>query len=217
MARKRKFGSRRRHHSRRHRFNPLGSLSGLPGAFTAGYNIETAKMAGSVLAGGIGTMFVSNLVLDKVVGMVMKRNTDELLTRIVDFLATGLVAGGIATGSRYVMPFRSNEVLAGGMLAAFSRLLPPKWTGGAALAPGMKGWSNELGLESMNLDGLNDYTSFPQIANPLRMNGMGDFVSVPQVGMAPQLIAGLGDFAMPRQAGAPVMAGMDAIVAGEIG
>jgi hypothetical protein len=230
MAKRRKFGSRRHRYSRRHRrFNPIDAIQHPFRSFAAGYSIETAKMAGSVLAGGIGTMFVSNLVLDKLVGAVMTRKPDEWLTRVVDFLATGLVAGGVATGARYVLPYRANEVLAGGMLAAFSRLLPPSWVAGASLAPGMKGWSDDLGLQSMNLGDfampgqmnnplrMGDYVSQPQINAPLHMRGMGDFVSVPQMSAAPQLIAGMGDFVSVPQAGRPMIAGMDAIVAGEIG
>jgi hypothetical protein len=170
-------------------------------------------------------MFVSNLLLDNLVSKIMKRDSESWLSRGVDFLATGLVAGAVAVASRYVMPYRSKEVLAGGMLASFSRLLPPAWVGGAQLSPALKGWSEDLGMSTM---ALGDFANPNQSANTL-MAGMGDAATFGQVG-AP-IMAGMGDFANPNQRmlgdfvaagpnapiGAPLMAGMqDDIVAREI-
>ena len=195
--------ARRKHHKFRRRHNPIGSLTAPFGAFTAGYSMETLKLAGSVLGGGIVTMLGSNLLIDNVVRKIVPAT--GLMGKIVDFLATGLVAGAVATGSRYVVPFRSNEVLAGGMLAAASRLFPQ------IQAPQLKGWSDDLDMGPIPLGDFAD----PQRAAMPMMYGMGDFVAAgPQAPINRPMLAGMGDAAAFNQVQNPVsLTGMEGLVA----
>lgn len=210
---------RRKHRKYGKRHNPIGSLTAPWRAFTAGYSVETLKLAGSVLGGGLVTMLGSNLLIDNVMRKFIKGASTDWLVKATDFLATGLVAGIVATGSRYVLPYRGNEVLAGGMLAAFSRL------GIGQAPPKLAGWSEDLSMGPMNIgdyadprevsapimDGMGDFAD-PRRASMPVMYGMGDFVNAgPQAPINRPMLA---DYSAFRQVGNPIqMTGMEGVIA----
>ena len=196
------MAQRRKHRKYGKRHNPIGSLTAPWRAFTAGYSMETLKLAGSVLGGGLVTMLGSNLLIDNVMRKFIKGASTDWLVKATDFLATGLVAGIVATGSRYVLPYRSNEVLAGGMLAAFSRL------GIGQAPPKLAGWSEDLSMGPMNIGDFAD----PSRASMPIMYGMEDYVNAgPQAPINRPMLA---DYSAFRQVGDPIqMTGMEGVIA----